>query len=101
MWLGIVVTLVWAILKTVGYIHSPPWQESLPFFALALTIIGGIYHFGRTMGDIQRTLWYIKLDIKTLKGDVKELQQDMKEVKTDIKELRHDFDAHMVRYHSG
>ena len=41
-WFGLIVALLWAVLKTLGYIHSPPWQEALPVYAFAITLIGGV-----------------------------------------------------------
>jgi hypothetical protein len=55
MWFGIILVLVWALLKSFGIIHSPIWMEMLPYFGVGVSAIGGAYKLGKIMEGINAT----------------------------------------------
>ncbi|HLD02061.1 MAG TPA: hypothetical protein VJC10_04250 [Patescibacteria group bacterium] len=69
-WGSLLVVVVWIILKLVGVIQSPLWQELIPFAALIVPfIIQG-------MKDTQSI------------GLIKPMYDELKEMRTELKEIR-------------
>lgn len=127
MWTGLIVTLLWATLKALGYIHSPLWQELLPFYAIAITLSGGIFKLGYDMGDIRRSLCiggkdtaallhqqnataqgFVKLEtrmshvdtnLQGIRTDVKDLRSKFGNFQLELKELSTEFKTHINRHH--
>jgi|GEM_PF-5975285 len=99
MWVGLISTFVWATLKALGYIHSPPWQESMPFFMLGLTLMGGSFKFGQEMGDIQRTLVFIQKDIASLNHRFSINEKEITQQRIELTKLRTEFSAHLSYHH--
>ena len=95
-WLGLIVAFIWAVLKTLGYINSPPWQEALPAFAFFLSVVGGAFVLGQILDDMRRTLKTVQRDMRALSVN---LGTEVREVKTEVKGLRTEFTAHMHKYH--
>ncbi len=54
-WVGIVLIIGWAILKSVGVIESPVWVEMIPYFGAGASIMGGAYKLGKIMRGIEST----------------------------------------------
>lgn len=52
---GTALILAWAILKALGFIHSPVWVDMLPYFGAGSAIIGGTYKLGKIMEGIEDT----------------------------------------------
>lgn len=52
---GALLVLIWALLKTIGVIHSPVWVEMIPYFGIGASIIGAAYEFGRLIKGIELT----------------------------------------------
>ena len=55
LWIGIAILLGWAILKTLGIIHSPIWVDMLPYYGIGVGAVGGAYKLGKIMEGIQKT----------------------------------------------
>ena len=69
-WLGLFVIFVWAVLKSVGVIQSPIWQEMIPVFSAVASAVGIAKYIVK---------YIVKIAILELKVD--RLENDMKEVK--------------------
>jgi len=54
-WIGIGILLGWALLKSLGIIHSPIWVETLPYFGIGISAIGGAYKLGKIKQGIENT----------------------------------------------
>lgn len=52
---GALIILIWALLKAIGYIHTPNWVEVLPYFGGGISIIGGAYKLGKIKKGIEQT----------------------------------------------
>jgi hypothetical protein len=55
LWLGVVLILIWVLLKSFGVIHSPVWIEMVPYFGIGISIAGGAYKLGKIMNSIEDT----------------------------------------------
>src|SRR3989338_473932 len=53
MFLGIIVTFVWIVLKKLGYIHTPLLIEMLPFIASFVTILIFVYHLAAFVHELR------------------------------------------------
>lgn len=65
--LGVAIIVVWAVLKSVGVIHSPTYQEMIPLFGIAMTF-GGLIAAVKNLGT--------------------ELKEFKNETKNELKEIR-------------
>ena len=54
-WFGIALILGWAILKSLGILHSPIWTEMIPYFGVGAAAIGASYKIGKIMRGIEIT----------------------------------------------
>lgn len=72
---GVVVLIIWAILKSVGIIQSPVWAEMVPFFSIAI-VFGGLIMNVRHIGN---SLKEFKEDMKGFQTDTKKDLQDLRE----------------------
>ncbi len=54
-WVGTILILGWALLKSLGIIHSPVWVEMIPYFGFGISIVGGAYKLGKIMNSIEDT----------------------------------------------
>jgi hypothetical protein len=91
-WLGLAVALLWAILKTIGYINSPPWQEALPIFGFVIALVGGAYQLGLLLGDLVRAA-------RSTRRAIARLDMRMDRLESEMIESRVEFKTHMGRYH--
>jgi len=55
MWLGIIIILVWIILKMLGMINSPIWVEIIPYFGGVITIFSAAYYIGKIKQGVDYT----------------------------------------------
>ncbi len=55
-WIGLVMLLVWAFLKSLGIINSPVWVEMIPYFGIGVAGMGGAYKLGKIMEGVERLL---------------------------------------------
>lgn len=54
LWLGAILILGWALLKSFGIIHSPIWVEMVPYLGVGISIIGGAYKIGKISEKIDK-----------------------------------------------
>lgn len=99
-WGGLLAMLIWAILKTIGYINSPPWQEAFPVFAFFLFLVAGSFKLGNFLGDLLRTTKIIQRDVHALGIQMGELHSKIHAMRLEFNELRTEFHVHMKQYHS-
>lgn len=78
-WISIAVVVIWMILKAVGIIHSPLWQELLPFAGGLAAIVA---YFQRTGASLQK-IDHIFNDFHDFKAEVR---ADFKEIKEELRE---------------
>ena len=77
-WIGIGILLGWALLKSLGIIHSPIWVETLPYFGIGISAIGGAYKLGKIKQGIENTEQ--KIDkIVNIEERFKKLENEHKE----------------------
>ncbi|HII16029.1 MAG TPA: hypothetical protein HA362_06985 [Nanoarchaeota archaeon] len=53
--IGAIAILAWALLKSLGIIHSPVWVEMVPYFGGVATILGIAYKIGKITKGIEDT----------------------------------------------
>lgn len=85
-WVSIAVVVLWMILKIVGVIHSPVWQEMLPIAGGAAAIVAYALKAGRYLEKID----HIKTDLHNFKSDMSDFRKEV------IGELR-EHDRRLVR----
>ncbi|MFA5020349.1 MAG: hypothetical protein WC533_04605 [Candidatus Pacearchaeota archaeon] len=54
--IGVIIILGWALLKTLGIINSPIWLEMMPYYGAGLAGLGGAYKLGKIMNGVERLL---------------------------------------------
>ena len=99
MWLGIVIVIAWIILKLLGYIHSPPWQEVLPFVGIGITVLCGAYKFGKQIGVMQETQKMILRDLERVLTTGHIQSTETTRLKMAFTKLRTEFTQHISYYH--
>lgn len=53
LWLGIILILGWALLKSFGIINTPIWVEMLPYFGAGATLIALVFKAGEVSQNIK------------------------------------------------
>ncbi len=79
--LGVAIIVIWAILKSIGIIRSPTYQEMIPLFGIAMTF-GGLIAAVKNLGtelkefknetknelrDIREKVYHLDKDVEILK----------------------------------
>lgn len=54
--IGILLIVGWALLKSLGIIHSPIWVDMIPYYGMGLAALGGTYKLGKIMNGVERLL---------------------------------------------
>lgn len=54
-WGGIIALLAWALLKSLGVIHSPVWVDMIPYEGIGIASIGAVYKLGKIKKGIEET----------------------------------------------
>ena len=85
-WISIAVIVVWIVLKAVGVIHSPVWQELLPY-------VGGL---AAVVAYFQKTGAYFQ-KIDHLDQDLHEFRNKTEIGFDEIKVELHKYDNRLVR----
>ncbi|MBU2638651.1 MAG: hypothetical protein KJ955_06770 [Nanoarchaeota archaeon] len=52
--IGAVLIIAWAILKSLGILHSPVWIEMLPYLGMGVSLLGVAYKLGKIMSGIEQ-----------------------------------------------
>ena len=55
-YLGLLLLVGWALLKSLGIINSPVWIDMIPYYGVALAGLGGAYKLGKIMNGIERLI---------------------------------------------
>ncbi len=79
-WMGVAIIVIWVLLKSLGVIHSPPWQELAPYFGAAVAFGGLITTINNLGGDIKE----LKVEIKEIRDKVHHLDKDVEIIKTKV-----------------
>ena len=53
---GILLITLWAIGKSLGWIHSPDWVEMIPFFGAVVILTGISISIGRVLRKLDRVI---------------------------------------------
>lgn len=103
-WGSIGVVIVWIILKLLGIINSPVWQQMIPFAGLIIPFIIKGMKDAESIGLIKPMYGEIK-DIRKDQMDMKErlihVEKDMHYIRRDVDLLRKDFDNHTTVSHES
>ena len=109
-WVSIVcqiILVIWIILKFAGVIHSPLWQEMIPYLVLAIPIVVGIINYRKILQRAETNIDGItkrvdRMDSRFDKIDAKfdKIEQKLEKIAQELKEFRHDFNVHLVKYHA-
>jgi hypothetical protein len=76
MWAALGVILLWAVLKSLGIIKSPVWQEMVPVF-------GAVYVMGRIAQVVSDT----KKDVGVVKGRVQKMAVGLTRIETKFERI--------------
>ena len=55
-YIGLLLLIGWAFLKSLGVINSPVWTDMIPYYGIGLAGLGGAYKIGKIMNGIERLL---------------------------------------------
>ena len=101
-WGFILVVIVWIILKLLGIIHSPVWQQMLPFAALVVPFIIKGMKDAESLALIKPMYEEIKemrKDISTMDNRLVHVEKDVHYLRRDVDHLQKGFDKHLVAHH--
>ena len=76
-WVGIILLLGWALLKSFGVINFPVWVEMIPYFGIGSAGVGVAYKLGRIMKGVEMTNRKV--------NGILRMEEDFKEVKSNQK----------------
>jgi len=76
-WIGAIIILAWAILKSFGVIESPLWVELLPYYGVGITLLGVAYGFGKLVKEVKDN----SKNIRESRSDFSILREDFTKVK--------------------
>lgn len=92
-WISVAVVVIWMILKAVGIIQSPVWQELLPYAGAFAAVVA---YFQKTGAYLQK-IDYIGQDIHDSKLEMREFR-DKTEIKfEEVKAELHKHDNRLIR----
>lgn len=69
LFLGIILILGWAFLKSVGWLNTPEWVSMIPYFAVGLALLGCVFKAGKISQSIESMGADVK-DLKTKTGEI-------------------------------
>lgn len=81
--LGLLTMFLWALGKSLGWIHSPVWVSMIPTFA-EVVIFGGVC---ATCGKVLQRVTHVEEDVKELKVTVKNMDKRLTIVETIIQPI--------------
>ena len=76
-WIGVILILGWALLKSFGIIHSPIWVEMIPYYGIGGVIIGATYKLGKITNTIEST----NRKVNKISNDFSILREEFNKVK--------------------
>ncbi|MAG16275.1 hypothetical protein CMO88_04395 [Candidatus Woesearchaeota archaeon] len=93
-WTSWAIVAIWIVLKAIGVINSPVWQELVPFvgiifgagvfFQMFLDMRIDVKGIKKKIGRMDRDTGHLRIDVEVLKNDVGSLKQDASSVKTKL-----------------
>lgn len=92
-WISIAVIVVWMILKAAGIIHSPAWQELLPYLGYAAAIAA----FFLKAGAFSQKVDYIAKDLHEFKLEMHEFKNKTEIRFDEVKAELHKHDNRLIR----
>jgi len=87
-WIGVAIILIYAVLKSIGVIQSPPWQEMAPYFGAAVAFGGMISTIRQHSKDISDVKREIKNAREELKSEIKEVSDKVIHLDKDVEVLK-------------
>ncbi|MBI2143491.1 hypothetical protein HYU20_04095 [Candidatus Woesearchaeota archaeon] len=85
-WISVAVVFVWMVLKAVGIIQPPVWQELLPYAGTFAAVVAYFQKTGRYLEKID----HIGLDLHQFKAEMSEFRKEV------VGELR-EHDKRLIR----
>ena len=88
-----IVLLVWAILKAIGVINTPPLILAIPYFAGAAGVIGIAVVLSKllvNLGKVLEKIVGLEKDMGIVKSDIRGLETDIMSVKWGVRVLEND-----------
>jgi hypothetical protein len=95
LWVGAVLVLVWALLKALGWIHSPVWVEMVPFFGAGASLVGASYKLGKMAKGIEDTQQKVDQLVK-IEDRFKLLEHEHNLCKDGKMHIPHNRDSHSL-----
>ena len=77
---GVVGLSLWALAKSLGWVHSPTWVEIMPYFFGAGGLGGIAIYCGKVMPRLDR----VEKDVEKVDGKVDEIIRDTSAIKAKI-----------------
>lgn len=100
---SLAVTLAWIVLKLTGVIHSPPWQEYIPFVALIISIFAVSVTVAKPLGLIS-PIYDRLLRLEDKVNDIDKhnniLELDNKYFRKELSKIYKEHTEHMHKFHS-
>ena len=72
-WISLAVVAIWMILKIFGVIHSPVWQDMLPFAGVIMAIAA---YFQKTGASLQK-IDHIVQDLHDFKNEMRDFRKEV------------------------
>lgn len=82
MWGGIIIILLWATGKSIGWISSPVWVDMIPMYGAAGTLAGICICVGRTLQKLDTVV----TEVNRLSGSMIALDRRVSVVETQVAE---------------
>jgi len=76
-WGGILVIVLWALLKALGVIHSPEWIGMLPIFSGAAAFGGAAMQLKILVSDFKSFKQEVRSDFRDLTNKIAEIDKDV------------------------
>lgn len=81
MWFGLIGIFLWAIAKSLGWIHSPEWVDMVPYLFGSMGGAGFFVYCGKVLNRLER----VEKDIEQVDDKIDEIVQDTSVIKVEIK----------------
>ena len=92
-WISVAVVVVWMVLKAVGVIQSPAWQELLPYAGSLAAIVAYFQKSGRYLEKID----HIGIDLHNFKAEMSEFRNKTEIRFEEVKAQLHKHDNRLIR----
>ncbi|MCK4328046.1 MAG: hypothetical protein KAW41_06310 [Candidatus Diapherotrites archaeon] len=82
---GSVIVIVWAFLKSIEILHSPIWMDMIPYFGVGITLLGCVFWLGKLSEKVD-CIPEIKTSIIEISKEIHEIDKKVDILETRIKE---------------